>query len=87
MFSARERKLLAPFLISLARNFFELCFIADIAINTELPALQNIKLLAKDLSLREQRIVCSNCCENVDATLRIVAPELLNVRKDGDNYG
>jgi len=46
-----------------------------------------MKLLAKDLSMCGQRIVCSNCCENVKATLRIVAPELLNAKEDGDNYG
>ncbi|XP_025270448.1 sodium-independent sulfate anion transporter isoform X1 [Camponotus floridanus] len=37
-----------------------------------------IKLLAKDLSVRGQSIVCSNCCESVNATLKIVTPELLN---------
>lgn len=48
---------------------------------------KNIKLLAKDLSMHEQRIVCNNCCEDVEATLRVVAPELLNVKEDEDNYG
>jgi len=46
-----------------------------------------MKLLAKDLSVYGQRIICSNCCENIEATLRIIAPELLNVKEDGDNYG
>lgn len=39
---------------------------------------KNVKLLAKDLTVRGQSIVCSNCCENVNATLKIMAPELLN---------
>ncbi|XP_032676541.1 sodium-independent sulfate anion transporter-like isoform X4 [Odontomachus brunneus] len=47
---------------------------------------KNMKLLAKDLSLHQQRITCSNCAENVVATLRVVAPELLNVQKDEDNH-
>ncbi|KMQ85620.1 sodium-independent sulfate anion transporter [Lasius niger] len=46
---------------------------------------KNVKLLAKDLSVRGQSIVFSNCCENVDATLKIVAPELLNVKEDRGN--
>lgn len=37
--------------------------------------------------MHEQRIVCNNCCEDVEATLRVVAPELLNVKEDEDNYG
>ncbi|XP_029178689.1 sodium-independent sulfate anion transporter-like [Nylanderia fulva] len=43
---------------------------------------KNVKLLAKDLSVRGQSIVCINCCENVHAILKIVAPELLNVKED-----
>ncbi|XP_012230945.1 sodium-independent sulfate anion transporter-like [Linepithema humile] len=46
---------------------------------------KNIKLLAKDLMVRGQRIVCINYCESVDATLRIVAPELLNQDKENEN--
>ncbi|KAL0105639.1 hypothetical protein PUN28_015852 [Cardiocondyla obscurior] len=42
---------------------------------------KNVKLLGKDLSVRGQTIVCSNCCENVNATLKIVAPELLHVKE------
>lgn len=47
---------------------------------------KNIKLLAKDLSVRGQSIVCSNCCESVNAILKIVAPELLNVKKDKEQH-
>ncbi|XP_050454743.1 sodium-independent sulfate anion transporter-like isoform X2 [Cataglyphis hispanica] len=47
---------------------------------------KNIKLLAKDLSVRGQSIVCNNCCENVDAILKIVAPELLNVKGNRANH-
>ncbi|KYN00747.1 Sodium-independent sulfate anion transporter, partial [Cyphomyrmex costatus] len=47
---------------------------------------KNIKLLGQDLSVRGQTIVCSNCCENVNAVLKIVAPELLNVKKDRSNH-
>ncbi|KYQ56810.1 Sodium-independent sulfate anion transporter [Trachymyrmex zeteki] len=43
---------------------------------------ENIKLLGKDLSVRGRTIVCSNCCENVNAVLKVVAPELLNVKGD-----
>lgn len=46
---------------------------------------KNVKLLGKDLSVRGQTIVCSNCCENVNATLKVVAPELLGVKKDRNN--
>ncbi|KAG5307986.1 S2611 protein, partial [Acromyrmex insinuator] len=47
---------------------------------------ENIKLLGKDLSVRGQTIVCSNCCENVNAVLKVVAPELLNVKEDESNH-
>ncbi|KYM86699.1 hypothetical protein ALC53_03849 [Atta colombica] len=47
---------------------------------------ENIKLLGKDLSVRGQTIVCSNCCENVNAVLKVVAPELLNVKEDRSNH-
>lgn len=43
---------------------------------------KNVKLLGRDLSVRGQTIVCSNCCENVNATLKAVAPELLNIKED-----
>ncbi|XP_020300305.1 sodium-independent sulfate anion transporter-like isoform X2 [Pseudomyrmex gracilis] len=48
---------------------------------------KNLKLLAKDLSVRGQTIVCSNCCENIDVILRTVAPELLNVKENGAHHG
>ncbi|XP_011881298.1 PREDICTED: sodium-independent sulfate anion transporter-like [Vollenhovia emeryi] len=48
---------------------------------------KNVKLLARDLSVRGQTIVCSNCNENVNATLKVVAPELLNVKEDSGNHG
>ncbi|XP_011633708.1 sodium-independent sulfate anion transporter-like isoform X3 [Pogonomyrmex barbatus] len=47
---------------------------------------KNMKLLGKDLSIRGQTIICSNCCENVNATLRVVAPELLKVKEDRGNH-
>ncbi|XP_024878020.1 sodium-independent sulfate anion transporter-like, partial [Temnothorax curvispinosus] len=47
---------------------------------------KNVKLLGKDLSVRGQTIVCCNCCENVNAVLKVVAPELLNVKEDRNNY-
>ncbi|XP_077278006.1 sodium-independent sulfate anion transporter isoform X2 [Temnothorax americanus] len=47
---------------------------------------KNVKLLGKDLSARGQTIVCCNCCENVNAVLKVVAPELLNVKEDRNNY-
>ncbi|XP_036149375.1 sodium-independent sulfate anion transporter-like isoform X2 [Monomorium pharaonis] len=43
---------------------------------------KNVKLLGRDLSVRGQTIVCSNCCENVNATLKVVAPELLDLKED-----
>lgn len=60
---------------------FSFCHI-NIIINMKSFTLQNVKLLAKDLSVRGQSIVCSNCCESVAATLKIVAPELLNVKEN-----
>lgn len=57
-----------------------------VVINIKSIVLQNVKLLANDLSVRGQTIVCSNCCENVSAILKVVAPELLNVKKDSGNH-
>lgn len=57
-----------------------------VLINIKSIVLQNLKLLGKDLSVRGQTIVCSNCCENVNATLKIVAPELLNVKEVRNNH-
>ncbi|KAK2581384.1 hypothetical protein KPH14_005068 [Odynerus spinipes] len=49
---------------------------------------KNIKLLANDLSLRGQEIICINCCENVECMLKTVAPELKNAfRETVDSNG
>ncbi|KAG7212725.1 hypothetical protein KM043_012992 [Ampulex compressa] len=49
---------------------------------------KNLKLLSNDLAVRGQRMICINRCDNVDSTLRSVAPELPDgFKQDGNAYG